>query len=118
MRAAPSWRTPTRGRYRVERALAAEFTDEERATLVGLLTRCAALLDSVRPDEAVRGHGTVGPRGMIAAPRGTGGGRGDAGIEGVADITGHHQAPKMGAATPLGTRPNATGANALQRWPR
>ncbi|MFI9050749.1 MarR family winged helix-turn-helix transcriptional regulator [Streptomyces sp. NPDC053427] len=35
---------------RVERALAAEFTDEERASLVGLLGRCAALLDSVRPD--------------------------------------------------------------------
>ncbi|MER6051511.1 MarR family transcriptional regulator [Streptomyces sp. NPDC001793] len=34
----------------VERALADEFTDEERATLVGLLQRCAALLDSVRPD--------------------------------------------------------------------
>ncbi|MEU7638045.1 MULTISPECIES: MarR family winged helix-turn-helix transcriptional regulator [unclassified Streptomyces] len=34
---------------RVERALAAEFTDEERAALVGLLGRCAALLDSVRP---------------------------------------------------------------------
>lgn len=35
---------------RVERALAAEFTDEERAALVGLLGRCANLLDSVRPD--------------------------------------------------------------------
>ncbi|MEU5011205.1 MarR family transcriptional regulator [Streptomyces sp. NPDC021749] len=35
---------------RVERALAAEFTDEERATLVALLGRCATLLDSVRPD--------------------------------------------------------------------
>ncbi|UQA96885.1 MarR family winged helix-turn-helix transcriptional regulator [Streptomyces halobius] len=35
---------------RVERALAAEFTDEERATLVGLLGRCATLLDSVRAD--------------------------------------------------------------------
>jgi len=35
---------------RVERALAAEFTDEERAALVGLLGRCAALLDSVRLD--------------------------------------------------------------------
>ncbi|MEV8016161.1 MarR family transcriptional regulator [Streptomyces sp. NPDC086554] len=33
---------------RVERALAAEFTEEERAALVGLLGRCAALLDSVR----------------------------------------------------------------------
>ncbi|MFJ9848979.1 MarR family winged helix-turn-helix transcriptional regulator [Streptomyces sp. NPDC101150] len=35
---------------RVERALAAEFTDEERASLVSLLGRCAALLDSVHPD--------------------------------------------------------------------
>ncbi|MGV4928460.1 MarR family winged helix-turn-helix transcriptional regulator [Streptomyces sp. HJ7] len=34
----------------VERALADEFTDEERATLVGLLQRCATLLNSVRPD--------------------------------------------------------------------
>ncbi|GGX36054.1 hypothetical protein GCM10010341_67030 [Streptomyces noursei] len=33
---------------RVERALADEFTDEERETLVGLLGRCTALLDSVR----------------------------------------------------------------------
>ncbi|WP_234430637.1 MarR family winged helix-turn-helix transcriptional regulator [Streptomyces sp. NRRL F-4489] len=32
----------------VERALAAEFTDEERATLVDLLDRCVTLLDSVR----------------------------------------------------------------------
>ncbi|MFE0133963.1 MarR family winged helix-turn-helix transcriptional regulator [Streptomyces sp. NPDC059037] len=36
---------------RVERALAAEFTEEERAALVGLLGRCAALLDSVRSDQ-------------------------------------------------------------------
>ncbi|TJZ44664.1 MarR family transcriptional regulator [Streptomyces piniterrae] len=35
---------------RVERALSDEFTDEERATLVALLGRCATLLDSVRPD--------------------------------------------------------------------
>ncbi|MFC8131156.1 MarR family winged helix-turn-helix transcriptional regulator [Streptomyces sp. NPDC057302] len=33
---------------RVERALAAEFTEEERAALEGLLGRCAALLDSTR----------------------------------------------------------------------
>ncbi|MCX4669676.1 MarR family transcriptional regulator [Streptomyces sp. NBC_01381] len=36
---------------RVERALAAEFTEEERAALVGLLGRCATLLDSVRSDQ-------------------------------------------------------------------
>lgn len=36
---------------RVERALAAEFTEEERAALVGLLGRCADLLDSVRSDQ-------------------------------------------------------------------
>ncbi|MEU5433871.1 MarR family transcriptional regulator [Streptomyces sp. NPDC020719] len=34
---------------RVERALAAEFTDEERDTLVGLLGRCVALLERERP---------------------------------------------------------------------
>ncbi len=34
---------------RVERALAAEFTDEERATLVGLVGRCVALLEKERP---------------------------------------------------------------------
>ncbi|MGW1889741.1 MarR family winged helix-turn-helix transcriptional regulator [Streptomyces sp. NPDC002004] len=34
---------------RVERALADQFTEEERAALVALLGRCATLLDSVRP---------------------------------------------------------------------
>ncbi|MFP3989017.1 MarR family transcriptional regulator [Streptomyces sp. E11-3] len=34
---------------RVERALAAEFTDEERESLVALLGRCTTLLDAVRP---------------------------------------------------------------------
>ncbi|MFD8008687.1 MarR family winged helix-turn-helix transcriptional regulator [Streptomyces sp. NPDC058955] len=34
---------------RVERALAAEFTDEEREALVGLLGRCVELLEKVRP---------------------------------------------------------------------
>jgi DNA-binding MarR family transcriptional regulator len=34
---------------RVERALAAEFTDEEREALVGLLGRCVALLEKERP---------------------------------------------------------------------
>ncbi|MFI5683823.1 MarR family winged helix-turn-helix transcriptional regulator [Streptomyces sp. NPDC051636] len=34
---------------RVERALAAEFTDEERAALVGLLARCVDLLERERP---------------------------------------------------------------------
>lgn len=34
---------------RVERALAAEFTDEEREALVGLLGRCVALLEQERP---------------------------------------------------------------------
>ncbi|MEV6395213.1 MarR family transcriptional regulator [Streptomyces sp. NPDC051907] len=34
---------------RVERALAAEFTDEERESLVALLGRCVDLLESVRP---------------------------------------------------------------------
>ncbi|MFE0106393.1 MarR family winged helix-turn-helix transcriptional regulator [Streptomyces sp. NPDC059009] len=38
------------GAVRVERALAAEFTDDERATLTALLDRCVALLDSVRPE--------------------------------------------------------------------
>ncbi|MFI7339770.1 MarR family winged helix-turn-helix transcriptional regulator [Streptomyces sp. NPDC050085] len=33
---------------RVERALAEEFTDDERATLAALLDRCVALLDSTR----------------------------------------------------------------------
>lgn len=35
---------------RVERAVAAGFTDTERATLQELLTRCADLFDSVRPE--------------------------------------------------------------------
>jgi DNA-binding MarR family transcriptional regulator len=35
---------------RVERALAAEFTDEERDTLVGLLGRCVELLERERPE--------------------------------------------------------------------
>lgn len=35
---------------RVERAVAAGFTDAERATLQDLLTRCADLFDSVRPE--------------------------------------------------------------------
>ncbi|MGW1374057.1 MarR family winged helix-turn-helix transcriptional regulator [Streptomyces sp. NPDC002446] len=34
---------------RVERALAAEFSDAERESLVALLGRCVALLESVRP---------------------------------------------------------------------
>ncbi|MGP9018825.1 MarR family winged helix-turn-helix transcriptional regulator [Streptomyces sp. BR1] len=34
---------------RVERALAAEFTDEEREMLVGLLGRCVSLLEEQRP---------------------------------------------------------------------
>lgn len=34
---------------RVERALAAEFTDEERDALAGLLGRCVALLEKERP---------------------------------------------------------------------
>ncbi|MEU0008045.1 MarR family transcriptional regulator [Streptomyces sp. NPDC006314] len=34
---------------RVERALAAEFTDEEREALIGLLGRCVALLEKERP---------------------------------------------------------------------
>lgn len=34
---------------RVERALAAEFTEEERATLVALLGRCVELLERERP---------------------------------------------------------------------
>lgn len=34
---------------RVERALAAEFTDEEREALIGLLGRCVELLEKVRP---------------------------------------------------------------------
>ncbi|WP_274561747.1 MarR family winged helix-turn-helix transcriptional regulator [Streptomyces spiramyceticus] len=34
---------------RVERALADEFSDEERQLLVGLLARCTDLLESVRP---------------------------------------------------------------------
>ncbi|MEU7058497.1 hypothetical protein [Streptomyces sp. NPDC046197] len=33
---------------RVERALAAEFTDEERTALTGLLGRCVALLEKER----------------------------------------------------------------------
>ncbi|BDT93797.1 MULTISPECIES: MarR family winged helix-turn-helix transcriptional regulator [Nocardia] len=37
---------------RVERALAEEFTDAERATLQDLLTRCADRLDSIRPGPA------------------------------------------------------------------
>ena len=39
---------------RVERALAAEFTDAERDAVRGLLTRCADLLDSVRPEPAAK----------------------------------------------------------------
>ncbi|WP_206055273.1 MarR family winged helix-turn-helix transcriptional regulator [Nocardia sp. CS682] len=35
---------------RVERAVAAGFTDAERGTLQDLLTRCADLFDSVRPE--------------------------------------------------------------------
>lgn len=35
---------------RVERAVAAGFTDAERATLQELLARCADLFDSVRPE--------------------------------------------------------------------
>ncbi|MFD0365267.1 MarR family winged helix-turn-helix transcriptional regulator [Nocardia sp. GCM10030253] len=35
---------------RAERALAAGFTETERATLMELLTRCADLLDSIRPE--------------------------------------------------------------------
>ncbi|WP_238846946.1 MarR family winged helix-turn-helix transcriptional regulator [Nocardia arthritidis] len=35
---------------RVERALAAEFTDAERVALEDLLIRCADLLDSIRPE--------------------------------------------------------------------
>ncbi|GAA2202396.1 MarR family transcriptional regulator [Streptomyces bangladeshensis] len=34
---------------RVERALAAEFTDEERAALTGLLARCVRVLEELRP---------------------------------------------------------------------
>ncbi|MEU6549113.1 MarR family transcriptional regulator [Streptomyces sp. NPDC046915] len=34
---------------RVERALAAEFTEEERAALEGLLARCVGLLERERP---------------------------------------------------------------------
>ncbi|MET7382021.1 MarR family transcriptional regulator [Streptomyces sp. NPDC005526] len=34
---------------RVERALAAEFTDEEREALTGLLGRCVVLLEKERP---------------------------------------------------------------------
>ncbi|MEU7142359.1 MarR family transcriptional regulator [Nocardia sp. NPDC046473] len=37
---------------RVERAVAAGFTDAERATLQELLARCADLFDSVRPETA------------------------------------------------------------------
>ncbi|MGW4326637.1 MarR family winged helix-turn-helix transcriptional regulator [Nocardia sp. NPDC004573] len=37
---------------RVERALAEEFTDAERAALQDLLTRCADRLDSIRPGPA------------------------------------------------------------------
>ncbi|MBH5335856.1 MarR family transcriptional regulator [Streptomyces pactum] len=35
---------------RVERALAAEFTEEERATLIALLGRCVDVLEAVRPE--------------------------------------------------------------------
>jgi DNA-binding MarR family transcriptional regulator len=35
---------------RVERALAAGFTDQERATLMELLDRCVDLLDAIRPE--------------------------------------------------------------------
>ncbi len=35
---------------RVERGLAAEFSDEERAQLISLLARCAGYLESVRPE--------------------------------------------------------------------
>ncbi|AKN69216.1 MarR family transcriptional regulator [Streptomyces sp. PBH53] len=34
---------------RVERALAAEFTDQERAALTGLLARCVRVLEEQRP---------------------------------------------------------------------
>ncbi|MFF8725186.1 MarR family winged helix-turn-helix transcriptional regulator [Streptomyces sp. NPDC015171] len=34
---------------RVERALSAEFTDEERAMLTGLLARCVSVLEEQRP---------------------------------------------------------------------
>ncbi|TGA96709.1 MarR family transcriptional regulator [Streptomyces palmae] len=34
---------------RVERALAEEFTEEERTTLIALLDRCVDLLEAVRP---------------------------------------------------------------------
>ncbi|KPC61938.1 MarR family winged helix-turn-helix transcriptional regulator [Streptomyces chattanoogensis] len=34
---------------RVERALAEEFTEEERASIIALLGRCVDLLESVRP---------------------------------------------------------------------
>ncbi|MGP3999553.1 MarR family winged helix-turn-helix transcriptional regulator [Streptomyces sp. 8N706] len=34
---------------RVERALAAEFTDEERESLIALLGRCVSVLEAVRP---------------------------------------------------------------------
>ncbi|MFI8853838.1 MarR family transcriptional regulator [Streptomyces sp. 891-h] len=34
---------------RVERGLAAQFTDEERAQLISLLARCSDYLESVRP---------------------------------------------------------------------
>ncbi|MEV2223215.1 MarR family transcriptional regulator [Nocardia vinacea] len=37
---------------RVERALADEFTEAEHAALRELLTRCADLLDSIRPESA------------------------------------------------------------------
>ncbi|WP_326690848.1 MULTISPECIES: MarR family transcriptional regulator [unclassified Streptomyces] len=35
---------------RVERGLAAEFSDEEREQLISLLARCAGYLESVRPE--------------------------------------------------------------------
>ncbi|WP_454196239.1 MarR family winged helix-turn-helix transcriptional regulator [Nocardia sp. Marseille-Q1738] len=35
---------------RVERALAEEFTEEERTTLLALLVRCADRLDTIRPE--------------------------------------------------------------------
>ncbi|MBQ0868059.1 MarR family transcriptional regulator [Streptomyces sp. A73] len=39
-----------RSAVRVERGLAAEFTDEERAQLIALLERCERYLESVRPE--------------------------------------------------------------------
>lgn len=38
---------------RVERALAEEFTEAERATMLALLVRCADRLDTIRPEPTV-----------------------------------------------------------------